>query len=202
MCLTPPGLADGDTRAGLRLSDAVAHVVAEVEKRGLVDVTLVGHSWGGYPITGAAHALRDRVSAVVYYNALVPATGVPLVGENEEYSTMLRAMIDASADGSVSLPWEMARLLLPDQPEQTQRLVFELLQPHPGGYFLDALDVPDVTTIGVQAAYILSTDEGGVLARPGPEFAARLGLTPVMAPGGHDSMLTHPDELAKALLEA
>ncbi|WP_236705342.1 alpha/beta fold hydrolase, partial [Frankia sp. ACN1ag] len=53
--LTPPGLADGDSRIGLRLSDAVTHVVREIEERGLDDVTLVGHSWGGYPITGAAH---------------------------------------------------------------------------------------------------------------------------------------------------
>ena len=202
VCLTPPGLADGDARAGLRLSDAVAHVVTEVENRGLDDMTLVGHSWGGYPITGAAHELRGRVSAVIYFNALVPARGVPLVDENEEYSAMLRAMIEASPDGTASILREQVPLLLPGQSEQVHQLVFELLQPHPGGYFLDALDVSDVTTIGMKAIYILSEDEGGVLARPGAEFAARLGLTPVIVPGGHDSMLTHPDELAEALLKS
>jgi len=31
-------------------------------------------------------------------------------------------------------------------------------------------------------------------------MAARLGLTPVLVPGNHDSLLTHPDELAKAIL--
>jgi hypothetical protein len=49
VALTLPGLADGDSRAGLRLSDAVAHVVSEIEQRDLADVTLVAHSWGGYP---------------------------------------------------------------------------------------------------------------------------------------------------------
>ena len=32
------------------------------------------------------------------------------------------------------------------------------------------------------------------------EFASRIGLTPVLVSGGHESMLTCPDEVAKALL--
>ena len=58
--VTLPGLADGDDRAGLRLSDAIDHVVAEVERRDLAEVVLVGQSWGGYVITGAANALTGR----------------------------------------------------------------------------------------------------------------------------------------------
>src|SRR5262249_10487744 len=138
--LTLPGLADGDSPAGLRLSDAVAHVVSEIDKRDLADVTLVAHSWGGYPVTGAAHALSGRVSMVIYYNAVVPARGVPMVDENEEYSAVIKAAIDASPDGTVSVIPEQVPLLLPDQSEETQRLFFELLAPQPGGYFLDALD--------------------------------------------------------------
>jgi hypothetical protein len=68
---------------------------------------------------------------VIYYNAVVPERGVPLVDENEEYSAMIKAAIDASPDGSVSL-------------------------------------VPE--------------------------------LTPMTVPGGHESMPTHPDEVALALL--
>ena len=36
--VTLPGLADGDDRAGLRLSDAIDHVVSEVERRDLAEV--------------------------------------------------------------------------------------------------------------------------------------------------------------------
>ena len=71
--------------------------------------------------------------------------------------------------------------------------------PQPGGYFLDPLDADDVTTLGVPAAYDLSEDDRA-LARPDAEFASRIGLTPVLVPGGHESMLTRPDEVAKALL--
>jgi hypothetical protein len=51
----------------------------------------------------------------------------------------------------------------------------------------------------VPAGYVLSEDDRA-LARPGAEFASRIGLTPVLVSGGHESMLTRPDEVAKALL--
>jgi hypothetical protein len=47
--------------------------------------------------------------------------------------------------------------------------------------------------------YVLGEDDHA-LARPGTALAARIGLTPVMIPGGHQSMLTHPAEVAEALL--
>jgi hypothetical protein len=144
--------------------------------------------------------LPERVSKVIYHNAVVPERGVPMVDENAEYSALIRAAIDASPDGSVPLVAEQVPLLLPDQSEQAQRLFFELLQPQPGGYFLDVLNVPDVTTVGISVASLLSEDDRA-LARPGTEFAARLGLTPVMVPGGHGSMLTHTDEVAQVLLQ-
>ena len=80
--ITLPGLADGDERGGLRLCDAVDHLVAEAGRRDLREVVLVGHSWGGYVITGAAHRLAGRLAKVVYYNAVVPARGTAMVDEN------------------------------------------------------------------------------------------------------------------------
>jgi pimeloyl-ACP methyl ester carboxylesterase len=198
--ITLPGLADGDQRAGLRLSDAVDHLVAEVGRRDLSEVVLVGHSWGGYVITAAAHQLAGRLAKVIYYNAVVPARGTAMADENAEYAAMMRAAIEASPDGTISVVREQVPTLMPDANKQAQDLLFELLVPQPGGYFLDPIDVGDVTALGVPAGYVLSEDDQA-LARPGTEFAARIGLTPLMVPGGHLSMLTRPDEVAKALLK-
>lgn len=198
--ITLPGLADGDERAGIRLSDAVDHVAAEVDRRDLGEVVLVGQSWGGYVITGAAHELAGRLAKVIYYNAVVPARGAAMVDENAEYAALTRAAIEASPDGTISVVREQVPMLMPEADEQTQDLFFELLLPQPGGYFLDALDVDDVTGLGVPIGYILSEDDRA-LARPGTEFAARIGLTPVMVSGGHESMLTRPDEVTEALLK-
>lgn len=146
--LTLPGFASGDDRGGLRLPHATDHVVRAVRDRDLTDVTLVAHSWGGFPAT-AAHQLTGRVQKLVFYSALVPAPGVPLAQENPAYGQMIRDDIAASFDGTTAITREQAALLI-----------------------------------------------------PGAEFAARLGRKPTMLPGGHDAMLSHPDDVAEAILRA
>ncbi len=78
-----------------------------------------------------------------------------------------------------------------------QRLVYDLLVPQPGNYMLDALDTVDFT--GLPIAYLLA-ERDQALAAPGAELAARVGVEPVLLPGTHETILTHPDEVAKALL--
>jgi pimeloyl-ACP methyl ester carboxylesterase len=200
-CLTLPGLGDGDDPVGLGLKDAVDHVVSEVERLGLTDVTLIGHSWGGYPLAGAAHRLSGKVSRVVYYAAQVPVRGRSMVEDSPpEAAAMLRGVIDASPTRAIPATLQFVQDgLMQDVDEGTQRLLADLLTPQPGNYFLDALDVPSVAELGIPALYVLGQDDRG-LPRPGAEFAARLGLEPVMVPGTHEGLLTHPDEVARAIL--
>ncbi|MFE5114145.1 alpha/beta fold hydrolase [Streptomyces sp. NPDC056663] len=201
LTVTAPGLSYGSSPVGLRLSDAVDHVVGEVVDRDLKDVVLVGHSWGGYPVTGAAHTLAGRVRRVVYYNAVVPERGVSMAEENEAYGSVIRESVAATSDGTVPLTLDAVRYgLMQGEPEELQELVFSLTLPMPGGYMTDALDVPPVTAAGLDASYVLGTDDTS-LARPGAEFAARLGVEPSMVPGGHMALLNHPEGIAAALLK-
>jgi pimeloyl-ACP methyl ester carboxylesterase len=201
--LTMPGLADDDDRAGLRLQDAVDRVVTEVERRGLADITLVAHSWGGYPMTGAAHRLAGRLSKVIYCDAFVPAPGKSAL---DEFPPELAAGIRAAIRSTPDLTWVptleiIQQLLMQGEPEPVQRFLLELLVPQPGNYGEDVLDGPAVAALGVPAAYVLSEDDHG-LPRPSADFAARLSVEPIMVPGTHEFLLTHPDELAQALLKA
>ncbi|WP_330172115.1 alpha/beta hydrolase [Streptomyces sp. NBC_01498] len=201
VCLTLPGLGDGDDPSGIGLVDAVEHVVSEVGRLAVTDVVLVAHSWGGYPAAGAAHRLSDRVAKVVLYAAQIPVRGRSLLDDNPpEAAAMLRGLIDASPTRAIPPSLQFVQgIFMPDAEEETQRVVAELLTPQPGNYFLDALDVPTVTELGIPALYILGEDDHA-LPRPGAEFAARLGLEPLMIPGTHEGLLTHPDELAEAIL--
>ncbi|MGP2436946.1 alpha/beta fold hydrolase [Streptomyces sp. JW3] len=201
--LTMPGLAPGEDSSNLRMEDAVSHIVKEIERRNLHDVVLVGHSWGGAPITAVAHRIPERVAKVIYYSAFVPQRGVSMNDENlPENAAYVRAAIEASPNGTVGLSFELfQQFFMQGVPEAAQRLAFDLLLPHPGGYMLDALDVDPVTTLGIPAAYVLA-EQDLALARPGAEFAARIGVAPIMVPGTHESLLTHPEELAEALLGA
>lgn len=200
LAITMPGLSYQGAAVGVHLADAVDHVVSEIQRRDLHRVILVAHSWGGYPATGAAHQLGDRVDQIIYHSAVVPDRGVSMVEENQLYAPLVHEAIAASSDGTIDISLEAASAsLTPGEPPAVQELVHALMVPQPGAYMTESLDVGPVTDLGLRAAYVLA-DEDIALARPGAEFAARLGLVPITVPGGHMAMLTHPTELAAALL--
>ncbi|MEJ8279508.1 alpha/beta fold hydrolase [Pseudonocardia spirodelae] len=206
--LTPtlPGLHDGDDPTRHHLSDTVDAVVDLIESHDLTDVTLVGHSWGGYVITGAAHRVASRLRKLVYWSAFVPAAGRSLNDEvPPPYQELFAAQAAASGNNSVVLPFEVwQQAFMNDADEPVQRLVHELLVPHPMQYFTETVEPIDPATLGVPVAYVLSADD--VALPPGEygwdRFAARLGVTPVSAPGSHEGCFTAPDGLAEALLKA
>jgi pimeloyl-ACP methyl ester carboxylesterase len=200
LALTLPGLSYDGSPVGLELADAIDYVVSEVERRDLADVVLVGHSWGGYPVTGAAHRLAGRVAKVIYFSAVVPGPGTSMADENEQYGEIIRQAIAASPDAAVPLGLDAVQgVLMPGDPVPLQELVSQMLLPQPGGYMTGRLDLPPVTKTGLKAAYVLCADDTA-LARPGTEFAARLGLDPLVVPGNHMTMLTHPAVVADALV--
>src|SRR5215469_15654141 len=200
LALSLPGLSYDGSPEGLGLADAVDYVVSEVERRDLVDVVLACHSWCGYPATGAAHRLAGRVAKVIYFSAVVPARGTSMADENEQYGEIIRQAIAASPDATVPVGLDAVQgALMPGDPAPLQELVSQLLLPQPGGYMTDSLDLPPVTEIGLDAAYVLCADDIA-LARPGAEFAARLGVDPLVVPGNHLTMLTQPAIVADALL--
>ena len=204
---TLPGLADGDDPTRYHLSDVVDFVVDHVESNDLTDVTLVGHSWGGYPITGAAPRLAPRLKKVVYWSAFVPAQGRSLFDEvPPPYQELFNGVAAASGNNSVTLPFEVfADAFIGDAPEAVQKLVYDLLVPQPMQYFTETVDPIDPATLGVPVAYVFST--GDVALPPGeygwvPRFPERLGVTAVEAPGSHEALFTEPAGLAEALLKA
>jgi pimeloyl-ACP methyl ester carboxylesterase len=200
---TLPGLGDGDDPRGHRLADAADHVVRLFEDNDLTDVVLVGHSWGGYPITGAAERLTGRLAGIVYYAAQIPVPGRSLLDDNPpEAAAMLRGLIDSSPTRSIAPTIEFVeQIFMQGAAPEVQRLVADLLTPMPGHYFLDPADGVDVRTLGVGLHYLLGDDDHA-LPLPGATFAERLGVTPTAVPGTHEGMLTHPDEIAKAILAA
>jgi pimeloyl-ACP methyl ester carboxylesterase len=62
-------------RPDLHLDDHVQDLVELVNAEALSDVVLVGHSYGGMVLTGAAEQLADRIRHLVYVDALAPRDG-------------------------------------------------------------------------------------------------------------------------------
>ncbi|OBA62504.1 alpha/beta hydrolase [Mycobacterium sp. 1100029.7] len=200
--LTLPGMRDGDNPLGYRLRDACDYIAHRVRLLDSDTVVLVAHSWGGFPATGGAQLLPGRVEKLVYYNGHVPLPGRSLIDENppDKRLSALR-WIEQSPVGAIPATLEyLEQELMQGVCPALQRLVADLLTPQPGGYFSDALDIHP-RDLGIPLAYITGEDDLA-MPRPAAESAARIGVTPILVPGTHNGLLTHPDEVAKAILNA
>jgi pimeloyl-ACP methyl ester carboxylesterase len=62
-------------RPEISLQTHIDDVLGLIEAEELTDIVLVGHSYGGMVITGAADALGARVRQLVYVDAMVPLPG-------------------------------------------------------------------------------------------------------------------------------
>jgi pimeloyl-ACP methyl ester carboxylesterase len=67
--LTLSGLDGGPESASVDLDRHVADIVDAIERDDVHDVALVGHSYGGWPVTGAADRVPERLSRVVYVDS-------------------------------------------------------------------------------------------------------------------------------------
>ncbi|MEI8413101.1 MULTISPECIES: alpha/beta fold hydrolase [unclassified Kribbella] len=206
--LTPtlPGLRDGEDPTPYTLSDVIDSVVELVEGEDLRDVTLVGHSWGGYVIAGAAPRLAARLRKLVFWSAFVPAEGRSVYDEvPPNYQALFDGQAAASGNHTVAMPFEVWQAaFMPDASEDVQRMVHSLLLPQPMQYFTETVVPLDLDTLGVPVAYLLGEDD--VALPPGEygwtRFAERLGVAPIPTPGTHEACFTRPAELAESFLKA
>ena len=68
---TLAGHGPGAMRKGITHQDCVASVVAYMDQRGLEDVILVGHSFGGTVVQKLAEQLPNQIRRTVFLDALV-----------------------------------------------------------------------------------------------------------------------------------
>jgi pimeloyl-ACP methyl ester carboxylesterase len=170
-------------------------------------VTLVGHSWGGYVIAGAAPRLGSQLKQLIFWSAFVPDAGRPLYAElPPSYQELFDQLAGASGDNTVTLPEQVFQgAFMNDADPATAAVVHGVLRPHPYATFNDApVDGEEYRHLGVPLRYVLSADD--VALPPGEygweRFAERIKATPVRVPGSHESMFTYPGELADGIMQA
>jgi pimeloyl-ACP methyl ester carboxylesterase len=57
----------------INLTTQINDVIGEIKWKDLNDIVLVGHSYGGMVVTGVAEQLQNRIAAIVYLDAFMPA---------------------------------------------------------------------------------------------------------------------------------
>jgi pimeloyl-ACP methyl ester carboxylesterase len=169
------------------LSTHIADVVNEITWKDLDGVVLVGHSYGGMVITGVAERLRERIAAIVYLDAFLPADG------------------QALADLSTRPQWPTPVVPSPNAAAfhvnaKDAAWVDSKTTPHPTKCFTEKLHVSGAYQTIASKLYIRALDF------PMPHFDAALARTrgeqgwkTLEMKCGHDVMLDQPSELAATL---
>lgn len=203
---TCPGLGINDDPRDVTLADCVDSLVSHVEQTGLADITLVGHSWGGYVIADAAPRLAARLKRLVFWSAFAPEAGRSLHDEvPPDYQGLFAQLASASTDNTVALPLEVFQgAFMGDAEPAAAATVHSVLLPQPYRTFTDPpVGGDSYRELGISLDYVLSSED--VALPPGDygwdRFAERIKATPVTVPGSHESMFTRPAQLADALIQ-
>jgi len=208
---TLAGHGPGVARLGITHLDCVASVVAYIDQRGLEDVILVGHSFGGTVVQKVAEQLPDRVRRTVFLDALV-------LKDNERVFDILPNVFletlapkdatdpaPASPDDTMQIPpWETWRgNFIQDVPEPVARSTWELLSPEPSQVNLDKLDLKRFYSLTIPRSFIYCRHDKAM--PPGyfhPGMSSRLGAFKLVEmDGSHEVMFTRPADLADKIIE-
>ena len=183
-------------RPDIRLQTHADDVCAVIEAEELQRAVLVGHSYGGLVITAVADRLADRLSHLVYLDAVVPQPGESWSsGHTPETRAARRAAI--AATGTLP-PADPAAFGLQGE---DAAWVARRQTPQPGGVYDDPLHFDAQRINRLPRTFIDCTSP----ALPTIDLMRRRVRA---APGwqvmeiatGHDPMVSAPDELLAALL--
>lgn len=177
--------------AEIDLDTHIADVVNVFEWEDLENVTLCGHSYGGFVISGVAERLPSRISSIVYLDAFVPAGGEHLSDD----------AVEAARRGDVTVPPIPAETFGVNPADRAW--VDAKCTPQPIGTFTQPIGLTGAFDRIERKTYVRATAFENERFDRAFERALQddtwntLGL-----PSGHDVMIDLPDRLADVLVSA
>ncbi|MDB5852444.1 MAG: hypothetical protein JWR22_485 [Herminiimonas sp.] len=176
----------------------VRDVVNLLEAEDLSDVVLVGHSFGGISISGAADRVPHRIRHLVYLDALILNDGQSAFSMiPADVVAMRRAL--ATASGGVSIPVPDPAAFGVTVPEQAAWLRKECT-PHPLSSYEDVFRLKGVVGNGLPATYVAVTPHYVPTTASRDYAKAREDWHYAELEAGHDAMVTTPGSLIEILL--
>ncbi|WP_040694794.1 alpha/beta hydrolase [Nocardia vinacea] len=188
--------------AGIGLDTHVQDVASLLHYEDLREVILVGHSYGGMVITGAADRAIERVGRLVYLDAANPVNGQSLVdvaGPIIEATRPLGETVDGVE--LVLLPTEHAGLFYGVTDAADLAWMQARLTAHPWRCFEDKLDLCNEDALWALPQYHIVCTSTLVTRDPVLVENARASGRLWDIDTGHDLMITEPQSVADALLE-
>jgi pimeloyl-ACP methyl ester carboxylesterase len=180
----------------ITLDTHVEDVVSVLAAEELEDCVLVGHSYAGMVITGAAARQPHRIGRLVYLDAVVPRSGEAWSTGHSQSIQMERRQLIA----------ELGMLPPPDPAifglaGADRDWVARRLTPQPGGVYDAPLAFAEAPWLAMSRTFIDCHDPAlPSMAGMRDRVRAQPGWTVVEIPTGHDAMISAPERLVAALL--
>lgn len=187
----------------ITLQTHVQDVVSYLDTWELQGVVLVGHSYGGHVITGAADRLdgSGRIARMVYLDAAFPSDGEGWFSSGKPEQVAARHEAALSTGAGVFMPVPDARFFGLTDPADLA-WVQRRLRPHPYGCYLTPQQLPNQAqgrgALALPRTYIdcvepFFSDYNGLKQR----LKADPGWTYIEMRTGHNAMISAPHELAQ-----
>jgi pimeloyl-ACP methyl ester carboxylesterase len=176
----------------------VNDIVNVLKFEDLKDVILVGHSFGGPPITGTADRVPERIKQLVYLDAAMLQNGQSVFSLLPPELVAARRKAAEETSGGLSIPPPPAASFGISDPAQ-QAWLAARLTPHPFGTYDSPLNLKNKFANGLPTIYISCTEPAYPPLNASKEWAAKNGIKMVELKTGHDAMVTVPEKLADML---
>ena len=203
--VTAPTLTGLGERSHL-LSDAITletfieDIVNHLNWSELSDVVLVGHSFAGAVIIGAADRAPERIAKLIFLDAAIMEDGETWFGLLPEEIVENRLAKAQTSSGGLSLPVAPPESFGVTDPDQAAYLA-RMLTPHPLATCTTPLKLSAPPGNGLPVHYIACTNPAYPPAVAMHERAQEAGWPISQLATGHDAMVIAPQETADLLEE-
>ena len=185
----PLASLSGDVETTKRVVDAVKG-----------QVVLVGHSYGGAVITGAA-AGSPNVKALVYLAAFAPEGGEPIGAFGEKYPVDLNSALKPDSAGFLYVDRARFReLFCADLPAVDAKVAAATQKPVHNSVF--GASVPVAAWKTIPSWYLVSQDDHAINPDLERFYAKRMNAKTSEVKASHVAFISHPDVVAKMIEQA
>ncbi len=184
----------------ITLTDFVEDVVEHLNQTDVRDAVLVGHSFGGNGISGAADVVPQRIRKLVYFDALILENGQAPFDRLPRDLVAQRVQLAQQTSGGISLP--------PPPPEsfgvfddKDAQWLENNLTPHPFGTYQSPLKLQHPVANGIDAHYVVCNKPIYEPLADVREWVRKAGWPVHELAAGHDAMVTEPALTTELLLK-
>jgi pimeloyl-ACP methyl ester carboxylesterase len=189
------------TRADLTIEDFATDIVNVISAEELTDVILVGHSFGGNPVSAVADRVPERLKQLVYIDTLMLKDGESMFSVLDPAIVAQRIELAEKTSGGITIPPPSSEAFGVTDPADAEWLRRQLT-PLPLNCYRAPIHLKHPLGNGVRKTFIACTNPIYRPAVPTHEWIkTQADWRYLELSTGHDAMVTNPEGLAEMLIQ-